>query len=78
MDEPAASDPLLSAEDGKINPSDFGVKICPEKCETNREVSANETDAKDGADDRLEFRSKESIVLCIKILLARVVASCVL
>lgn len=56
MDEPAVVEPLLAAEDGKTSPSDFEVKICPDECETNGEISANDTDdAKDGADDRLEF-----------------------
>ena len=59
MDE--ESEPLLSAEDGKINPSGCEVKICPDKSEKNRKISRRNkyqavTDAAgDGGDDRLEF-----------------------
>ena len=55
------SEPLLSAEDGKINPSGCEVKICPDECEKNRKISRRNnyqavTDvAGDGGDDRLEF-----------------------
>ncbi|CAH3028476.1 unnamed protein product, partial [Porites evermanni] len=61
MDEPAVAEPLLAAEDGKTNPSDFEVKICPDECETNGEISANDTDdAKDGADDSNDKRKEEA------------------
>ena len=55
MDE--ESEPLLSAEDGKINPSGCEVKICPDKSEKNRRNNYQAvTDvAGDGDDDRLEF-----------------------
>ncbi|XP_073253010.1 ATP-dependent translocase ABCB1-like isoform X3 [Porites lutea] len=61
MDEPAVAEPLLAAEDGKTNPSDFEVKICPDECETNGEISANDTDdAKDGADDSNDKKKEEA------------------
>ena len=55
MDE--ESEPLLSAEDGKINPSGCEVKICPDKCEISRRNNYQAvTDvAGDSGDDRLEF-----------------------
>ncbi|CAH3192815.1 unnamed protein product [Porites evermanni] len=64
MDE--ESEPLLSAEDGKINPSGCEVKICPDKCEKNRKISRRNnyqavTDvAGDGGDDSNDKKKKEA------------------